>query len=247
MTFSYLVTLPSSLILMLYFVYAAKYLRWFSVNGNNILLNYHENYCTFRISGKADLSWMLLSIVTRCRFAGISSPIRWRQTTYSYGTTAPFRTLSSVCRRTNKINHKSFKIMKNPVLQSRRAIQTTRYKYFCFTVVSQSFVCFLINQSLQLSYSYIYIFSAFILKVFIFCHWRPRNVNPLLMAVLRPISKVAAVLVGRGFRKWWQSLPKLKRELFIQHLRRNIRIYVCKCIVICWVFSYYILKMMLYS
>ncbi|ROT74161.1 putative metalloendopeptidase OMA1 [Penaeus vannamei] len=70
--------------------------------------------------------------------------------------------------------------MKNPVLQSRRAIQTTR----------------------------------------------PRNVNPLLMAVLRPISKVAAVLVGRGFRKWWQSLPKLKRELFIQHLRRNIRIYV---------------------
>ncbi|XP_063609673.1 metalloendopeptidase OMA1, mitochondrial-like [Penaeus indicus] len=102
---------------------------------------------------------------------GDIKPIRWRQTTFSYGTTASFRTFSFVCRRTNQIS---------PGLQSRRAIQTTR----------------------------------------------PQNVNPLLVAVLRPVSKVAAVLVGRGFRKWWQSLPKQKRELFIQHLHRNIRIYI---------------------
>ncbi|XP_053653334.1 metalloendopeptidase OMA1, mitochondrial isoform X3 [Cherax quadricarinatus] len=30
-----------------------------------------------------------------------------------------------------------------------------------------------------------------------------------------------AVLVGRGFRKWWQALPKQKREIFIQHFIRN--------------------------
>lgn len=121
---------------------------------------------------------MLCSIATRCRFVGISSPIRWRQTIFSYhGTTASFRTLSFVCRRTNQIN---------PALPSRRAIQTTR----------------------------------------------PQNVNPLLMAVLRPVSKVAAVLVGRGFRKWWQSLPKQKRKLFIQHLHRNIRIYIFGSIIV---------------
>lgn len=50
---------------------------------------------------------------------------------------------------------------------------------------------------------------------------RPRYINPILLAVLRPLSKIAAILVGRGFRKWWQSLPAKKRELFIQHLLRN--------------------------
>ncbi|XP_042887339.1 metalloendopeptidase OMA1, mitochondrial-like [Penaeus japonicus] len=127
---------------------------------------------------------MLLSIVTRCRIAGISrSPIIWRQNICSHrGTTAPYSTLKSVCRRTNNINHELFRVARSPGVQPRRAIQTTR----------------------------------------------PRNVNPILMAVLRPITKVAAVMVGRGFRKWWQSLPKQKREMFLQHLQRNIRIYLCK-------------------
>ncbi|XP_068204348.1 metalloendopeptidase OMA1, mitochondrial-like [Palaemon carinicauda] len=50
---------------------------------------------------------------------------------------------------------------------------------------------------------------------------KPRYVNPLLLAILRPLSKVTAILVGRGFRKWWQSLPAKKRALFIQHFLRN--------------------------
>uniref|UniRef100_A0A0P4WN92 Metalloendopeptidase OMA1, mitochondrial n=2 Tax=Scylla olivacea TaxID=85551 RepID=A0A0P4WN92_SCYOL len=51
---------------------------------------------------------------------------------------------------------------------------------------------------------------------------RPRLVNPLLLAVLRPASKFLAALVGRGFRKWWQALPRHKKEIFRDHLRRNI-------------------------
>ncbi|KAG0725457.1 Metalloendopeptidase OMA1, mitochondrial [Chionoecetes opilio] len=50
---------------------------------------------------------------------------------------------------------------------------------------------------------------------------RPRMVNPALLALLRPASKVLAVLVGRGFRKWWQALPKHKKQILIDHLRRN--------------------------
>lgn len=50
---------------------------------------------------------------------------------------------------------------------------------------------------------------------------RPRYVNPILLFVVRPISKVLAVLVGRGFRKWWQALPKKRKEVLIQHLIRN--------------------------
>ncbi|XP_069184319.1 metalloendopeptidase OMA1, mitochondrial isoform X2 [Procambarus clarkii] len=54
----------------------------------------------------------------------------------------------------------------------------------------------------------------------------PRYVNPMLVAVLRPLSKMLAVLVGRGFRKWWQSMPKQKRDLFIQHFIRNKFYYI---------------------
>lgn len=50
---------------------------------------------------------------------------------------------------------------------------------------------------------------------------RPCFANPALMVLLRPISKFLAVLVGRGFRKWWQALPPHKRKIFTQHLRRN--------------------------
>ncbi|KAG7164354.1 Metalloendopeptidase OMA1-like 2 [Homarus americanus] len=50
---------------------------------------------------------------------------------------------------------------------------------------------------------------------------RPRYLNPIIVAVLRPLSKMVAVLVGRGFRKWWQSLPKKKKDIFIQHFIRN--------------------------
>lgn len=39
--------------------------------------------------------------------------------------------------------------------------------------------------------------------------------------MLRPASKFLAVLVGRGFRKWWQALPRHKKEIFVDHLRRN--------------------------
>ncbi|XP_045115631.1 metalloendopeptidase OMA1, mitochondrial-like isoform X2 [Portunus trituberculatus] len=58
---------------------------------------------------------------------------------------------------------------------------------------------------------------------------RPRLVHPVLLAVLRPVSKFLAVLVGRGFRKWWQALPRHKKEVFRNHLRRNIVRYAVGC------------------
>ncbi|XP_064624426.1 metalloendopeptidase OMA1, mitochondrial-like [Lineus longissimus] len=38
-----------------------------------------------------------------------------------------------------------------------------------------------------------------------------RPIHPLFWIILRPLAKVGAVLTGRGFRKWWQGLPKDRR------------------------------------
>ena len=49
----------------------------------------------------------------------------------------------------------------------------------------------------------------------------PRNISPLFWVILKPISKLGAILAGRGFRKWWASLPNVKRAIFKDHLKRN--------------------------
>uniref|UniRef100_A0A8C7Y8Y1 Metalloendopeptidase OMA1, mitochondrial n=1 Tax=Oryzias sinensis TaxID=183150 RepID=A0A8C7Y8Y1_9TELE len=36
---------------------------------------------------------------------------------------------------------------------------------------------------------------------------------PLLWLVLKPLQKVAAMLLGRSLRKWWKALPENRREL----------------------------------
>jgi hypothetical protein len=46
-------------------------------------------------------------------------------------------------------------------------------------------------------------------------------IPPIVWIFFKPITKLGAILAGRGFRKWWAALPQLKRELFKNHLLRN--------------------------
>ena len=46
-------------------------------------------------------------------------------------------------------------------------------------------------------------------------------IPPLLWMFLKPITKLGAILAGRGFRKWWTALPQMKKQIFIDHLKRN--------------------------
>lgn len=55
---------------------------------------------------------------------------------------------------------------------------------------------------------------------------KSRNVPPIFVALIKPVSRVAVALLGRGLRKWWQSLPKNKKSLLIQHLMHNQKKYI---------------------
>jgi hypothetical protein len=46
-------------------------------------------------------------------------------------------------------------------------------------------------------------------------------IPPLLWLIFKPVTKLGAIIAGRGFRKWWASLPHFKRTIFIEHLKRN--------------------------
>lgn len=48
-----------------------------------------------------------------------------------------------------------------------------------------------------------------------------RAIPPLIWLIAKPITKLGAIIAGRGFRKWWTSLPKIKRKIFLTHLIRN--------------------------
>jgi len=44
---------------------------------------------------------------------------------------------------------------------------------------------------------------------------------PMLVLVASRLSKYAAVLFGRGVRKWWQKLPPEQKAVYIAKLRKN--------------------------
>lgn len=51
---------------------------------------------------------------------------------------------------------------------------------------------------------------------------RPQQaMAPFILMIIKPITKLGAILAGRGIRKWWANLPKIKRDLVIQHFKRN--------------------------
>lgn len=44
---------------------------------------------------------------------------------------------------------------------------------------------------------------------------------PVIIIILRPLSKVAAILFGRAFRKWWRALPPDRKRDLILRLKKN--------------------------
>jgi len=48
------------------------------------------------------------------------------------------------------------------------------------------------------------------------------NAHPvLLIALVRPIMKITSFIFGKAFRKWWKALPKDKKALMKESLKRN--------------------------
>ncbi|XP_074077429.1 metalloendopeptidase OMA1, mitochondrial isoform X2 [Macrotis lagotis] len=45
--------------------------------------------------------------------------------------------------------------------------------------------------------------------------------TPLFWILLKPMQKLLAIIVGRGIRKWWQTLPPNKKELFKESIKKN--------------------------
>ncbi|XP_074598617.1 metalloendopeptidase OMA1, mitochondrial-like [Brevipalpus obovatus] len=41
---------------------------------------------------------------------------------------------------------------------------------------------------------------------------RPNHIPPIIVAVLRPVAKLVAVLAGRNIRKWYRSLPQERKD-----------------------------------
>ncbi|XP_022643597.1 metalloendopeptidase OMA1, mitochondrial-like [Varroa destructor] len=48
-----------------------------------------------------------------------------------------------------------------------------------------------------------------------------RYLHPLVILVARQLAKGLAIFTGRGFRKWWKSLPPNRRAYFAQRFREN--------------------------
>lgn len=44
---------------------------------------------------------------------------------------------------------------------------------------------------------------------------------PVFIIILRPLSKLAAILFGRTFRKWWRALPPDRKQDLILRLKKN--------------------------
>lgn len=46
-------------------------------------------------------------------------------------------------------------------------------------------------------------------------------IPPLVWLIAKPVTKIGAMIAGRGFRNWWINLPSGKRVLFKGHVIRN--------------------------
>jgi hypothetical protein len=44
---------------------------------------------------------------------------------------------------------------------------------------------------------------------------------PVFIIILRPLSKIAAILFGRAFRKWWGALPPDRKQNLLLRFKRN--------------------------
>jgi len=44
---------------------------------------------------------------------------------------------------------------------------------------------------------------------------------PLVIFILRPLSRIAAILFGRRLRKWWRALPPERKQDLIRRLKKR--------------------------
>ena len=50
---------------------------------------------------------------------------------------------------------------------------------------------------------------------------RPNPVHPLLVALIKPLSRVSALLAGRKMRQWYRNLPQDQKDKFRSKMREN--------------------------
>ena len=48
-----------------------------------------------------------------------------------------------------------------------------------------------------------------------------RRIHPVLIMLAKPVSRIAALIVGRKFRIWYQNLPEEEQRKFKNKLRKN--------------------------
>ena len=48
-----------------------------------------------------------------------------------------------------------------------------------------------------------------------------RPVPPIVITLIKPMSRILAVIIGRRFRRWWKNLPENKKEEFKHKTREN--------------------------
>lgn len=63
------------------------------------------------------------------------------------------------------------------------------------------------------------------------------NIDPAIWPILRNLLKGTGIISGRGFRKWWQSLPDKKRKYFVHSAKRRYQ-EVALLIITVWVCFY---------
>ena len=54
----------------------------------------------------------------------------------------------------------------------------------------------------------------------------PKLINPLLVAFIKPVSRVFAMVVGRRFRRWWRTLPESERLKFRNEFKKRSRVWI---------------------
>jgi len=52
----------------------------------------------------------------------------------------------------------------------------------------------------------------------------PRKFHPALLALIKPVSRLLGVFIGKGFRRWWLRLPESQKSNIKGQLKQNKRV-----------------------
>lgn len=51
----------------------------------------------------------------------------------------------------------------------------------------------------------------------------PRPIPPILFTLIKPMSRILGLVLGKRFRKWWQGLPEAERQMLKSHASQNYK------------------------